>query len=422
MTGEVKDPTQPFRVTLAWTDAPGTSGFAPWVNDLDLEVTINGQLYRGNNFKGEQSQPGGTPNTKDNVEGVWLPAGTVGTFLVRIRASNVAGDGVPGNPDSTDQDFALVAYNAERRDAAVMAVESTTVAGGSDAVADPGETVTMRVHLVNRSTIAFGAARGTLTTSTQGVTLTAGSADFPGIAPGGTGESVTSFTFTVDRSVACGTRIQFVLDVPVGTSMSRVPLTISTGTATQATQFTDDVEAGESKWIHGSLVKKKKNRIDTWTITTRRVRSGSQAWFTPDMGKITDAHLDTLPLQLPADGRDLRLVFFHTFEFEPGEFDGGVLEISDGANFVDLGPNILVGGYTGFLRAFTDNPLEEREGWVNGRLGTFQQVVVDLSSYAGKTVVIRFRIGTDPNVKGLGWYIDDVTVAGQRVACAPAVD
>jgi hypothetical protein len=140
------------------------------------------------------------------------------------------------------------------------------------------------------------------------------------------------------------------------------------------------------------------------------------------MGKITDAHLDTLPLQLPADGRDLRLVFFHTFEFEPGEFDGGVLEISDGANFVDLGPNILVGGYTGFLRAFTDNPLEEREGWVNGRLGTFQQVVVDLSSYAGKTVVIRFRIGTDPNVKGLGWYIDDVTVAGQRVACAPAVD
>ena len=47
ITGEVKDSAQPFRVTLAWTDAPGFSGAAPWVNDLDLEVTINGQVYRG---------------------------------------------------------------------------------------------------------------------------------------------------------------------------------------------------------------------------------------------------------------------------------------------------------------------------------------------------------------------------------------
>jgi hypothetical protein len=51
ITGEVKDSTQPFRVTLAWTDAPGFSGAAPWVNNLDLEVTISGQVYRGNNFR-----------------------------------------------------------------------------------------------------------------------------------------------------------------------------------------------------------------------------------------------------------------------------------------------------------------------------------------------------------------------------------
>src|SRR5882762_5062053 len=58
-TGEVKDSTQPFRVTVVWTDAPGFSGVAPWVNNLDLEVTINGQIYRGNNFLGQDSQPGG---------------------------------------------------------------------------------------------------------------------------------------------------------------------------------------------------------------------------------------------------------------------------------------------------------------------------------------------------------------------------
>jgi hypothetical protein len=45
--------------------------------------------------------------------------------------------------------------------------------------------------------------------------------------------------------------------------------------------------------------------------------------------------------------------------------------------------------------------------------------VVDLSSFAGKTVTIRFRIGTDQDGKGLGWYIDDVSLRGDRVTCTP---
>jgi hypothetical protein len=43
-----------------------------------------------------------------------------------------------------------------------------------------------------------------------------------------------------------------------------------------------------------------------------------------------------------------------------------------------------------------------------------------LSSYAGKTVTIRFRIGADSSVRGLGWYIDDVTIEGERTVCAAA--
>jgi hypothetical protein len=45
------------------------------------------------------------------VESVFLPAGTAGAFTVTVRATNIAGDGVPGNADTTDQDFALVVYN-----------------------------------------------------------------------------------------------------------------------------------------------------------------------------------------------------------------------------------------------------------------------------------------------------------------------
>ena len=418
ITGEVKDTTQPFRVTLAWTDAPGFSAAAPWVNDLDLEVTINGQVYRGNNFVGQESQPGGNPDSKNNVEGVWLPAGTVGAFIVRIRAANIAGDGVPSNGDSTDQDFALVVYNGEKKDLPVASVASVTIVGGSDGFVDPGESVSMRLGVGNLSPFALTAGRATLMTVTPGVTVNTVAVDFPDIAPGQTAESTSPLTFTLAGNVACGSLISFVVDVASQGSLSRVPFTVRVGRAQSAEFFADTVEAGESQWTHASGIRKKKHRLDTWATSGKRVHSGSRAWFTPDVGtQVVDAHLDTVPIALPLDSRNLQLVFFHTFEFERGTWDGGVIEISTGGDFEDLGPKILAGRYNGTIRDLTTNPLTGRAGWVEGRLGTFQPVVVDMSSFAGKTVTIRFRIGTDQDGKGLGWYIDDVSLRGERVSC-----
>ena len=418
VTGEVKDSTQPFRVMLAWTDAPGFSGVAPWVNNLDLEVTINGQLYRGNTFAGQISQPGGDADTKNNVEAVWLPAGTVGTFVVRVRATNIAGDGVPGNGDPTDQDFVLFVYNGGQKDVPVASITSVALAGGADSFADPGETISMTVNISDLSAVAFASPHGTLTTSTTGIVVTGNAADFPSIASGQSAASLSPFTFTVAQSVACGSVINFVLDVASQGSVSRVPFTARVGKPQPTEMFSDGIESGESKWTHGSGIRKKKLRSDTWTISSKRVHSGTSAWFSPDPGdKITDSHLDTLPIQIPADARDVQLVFFHTFEFERGTFDGGVLEISTGADFEDLGSKIVKGRYNGTIYEFGSNPLAGNAAWVEGRLGTFQQVIVDLSSYAGKTVTIRFRIVTDADGKGLGWYIDDVSLRGNRISC-----
>ncbi|MBS1791589.1 MAG: S8 family serine peptidase [Acidobacteria bacterium] len=112
LTGSIVDTGKPFRVTLAWTDAPGPTTGAPWVNNLDLEVTVGGVTYKGNVFSGANSTSGGTADGKNNVESVFLPAGTSGNYTVTVKATNIAGDGVPGNSDTTDQDFALVIYNA----------------------------------------------------------------------------------------------------------------------------------------------------------------------------------------------------------------------------------------------------------------------------------------------------------------------
>ncbi|MEW6206913.1 MAG: S8 family serine peptidase [Acidobacteriota bacterium] len=111
LTGTVADTTKPLRVTLCWTDAPGTPLGSAVVNNLDLEVTIGGVTYKGNNFTGELSTQVGDPDLLNNVESVWLSAGTSGDFTVRVVGANIAGDGVPENSDTTDQDFALVVYN-----------------------------------------------------------------------------------------------------------------------------------------------------------------------------------------------------------------------------------------------------------------------------------------------------------------------
>ncbi len=113
--GDVGDPERPFRVALVWTDAPALPVAAPQVNDLDLEVRVGDTLYRGNAYSGFVSTPNpeGPADTLNTCETVTIPPGTRGHFVVTVRAATVAGDGVPGDADVTDQDFALVVYNVD---------------------------------------------------------------------------------------------------------------------------------------------------------------------------------------------------------------------------------------------------------------------------------------------------------------------
>ncbi len=111
--GRVTSSSKPVRITLCWTDAPGIPAANPVVNDLDLQLTMNGTTYLGNQFASATSVVGGTPDRLNNVESVWLPEGQTGEFEIRVVAANITGDGVPNNSDTTDQDFALVAYNSQ---------------------------------------------------------------------------------------------------------------------------------------------------------------------------------------------------------------------------------------------------------------------------------------------------------------------
>lgn len=111
ITGQISDPSKPFRVTIAWTDAPGSTTGNAYKNNLDLTVSIGGQTFKGNVFSGQYSAVGGNADLADNAESVFLPAGLSGPVVITVTAANINSDGVPNNATSTDQDFALVAYN-----------------------------------------------------------------------------------------------------------------------------------------------------------------------------------------------------------------------------------------------------------------------------------------------------------------------
>jgi hypothetical protein len=115
-SGQIASNGLPFRVTLAWTDAPGMPFTSPeLVNDLDLEVTVGGVTYKGNVFSEDHSIAGGVNDSINNMESVFLPAGGSVTggapYQVVVHAKNIAGDGVPNVGGDLDQDFALVVYN-----------------------------------------------------------------------------------------------------------------------------------------------------------------------------------------------------------------------------------------------------------------------------------------------------------------------
>jgi hypothetical protein len=111
------DTAQPLRMTVVWSDAPGAGSggtTAAWVNDLDLTVleASSTTTFRGNVFGNGFSTSGGTADARDNAESVFVK-NPIGPYEITVTAANIAGDGIPLNADTTDQDFALVCSNCE---------------------------------------------------------------------------------------------------------------------------------------------------------------------------------------------------------------------------------------------------------------------------------------------------------------------
>lgn len=88
-TFDVTSSAERLRVTLAWTDEPGSVGAGKkLINDLHLLVTSpGGSVYRGNVMSGGLSVTGGSADTLNNLENVIVANPSVGTWTVTVDPS-----------------------------------------------------------------------------------------------------------------------------------------------------------------------------------------------------------------------------------------------------------------------------------------------------------------------------------------------
>jgi Subtilase family/Viral BACON domain len=316
-TGTVADTTKPFRVTLVWTDAPGPTTGAPWVNNLDLEVTVGGVTFKGNVFSGANSISGGTADAKNNAESVFLPAGTSGNFTVTVRATNIAGDGVPGNGDTTDQDFALVVYNGNAGTPTQPTIgvnppslSFSATAGGSNpagqslAISNTGAGTLNWTASANQTWLSVSPASGTApSTTTVSVNITGLAAGtYNGaITISATGATNTPVTVPVTLTVSSGGGSQQLLLNP-GFESGNVNWTATAGVITNSAS--QAAHGGTWKaWLDGYGTTHTDTLLQTVTIPSTATSATLTFWLHIDSAETTTVTaFDTMRVQIRNTG------------------------------------------------------------------------------------------------------------------------
>jgi len=415
----VADNTKPVRVTLAWTDAPGSTTGAAYNNNLDLTVTVGGNTYKGNVFSGPNSVTGGSADVKNNVESVFLPAGVTGPLTVTVTAANITSDGVPNEAPAMDQDFALVVYNGNETNTPVILGAGYVLTNEScptvNGVLDPGESVTVNFSLQNSGSANAATVIATLQ-PTGGVLSPSGPQNYGAIATNG---GAVTMPFSFIANAGCGSNVVATLALSDGSNnLGSVVFTLPVGLpVTNWSQNFDGVTApalpvGWSTTGGGAQ--------SAWITTATQSDSAPNAAYSTDAGGIGTNVLVSATVTLPAGPS--QLTFRHRYDLEDG-YDGGVLEIKIGAGqFLDIltnGGSFVSGGYNAVLDDGFSNPLANRAAW-SGANGAFTTVLVRLpASAAGQNVQFRWRCATDESVSAGGWWVDSVAVLGAACCEGP---
>jgi hypothetical protein len=320
-------------------------------------------------------------------------------------------------PVTASDDLAPVTESfAIQPNLALTAVKIDDKAEGcdDDGILDGGETGNVTVTVANTSPGPVAGTTVVLSTATPGVTFPDGaSVAVPAIPAFGTA--------TVTLHIAAAATITGVqllaLNVAVNNATACVP---SLSQEVDATINADEVR-------DSSTIETAEETAPPWkvagagaaTIWARSALSATEhVLYGQDKGAQTDTQLVSPPLVVGSG--ELHLDFDQIYSFETDGvvfFDGGVIELSSdgGATWQDISTLANPGYTAAALESTSGNPLGGRAafGGANAAFPAFEHVSLNLgATLAGKTVLVRFRIGTDDAVNDLGWIIDNFAVTG----------
>ncbi|MBU6414287.1 MAG: S8 family serine peptidase [Planctomycetes bacterium] len=133
---EVPQGAPNLAVTMVYRDPPGTtSATIHRINDVSVKVTApDGQFYWGNSglSAGSVTSQGGTANTRDTVENVFLTAPRSGRWTVQVFADVVAADGDARTVGVNDVTFALAVSGGARTPVRVLSLDAARSAACGD--------------------------------------------------------------------------------------------------------------------------------------------------------------------------------------------------------------------------------------------------------------------------------------------------
>ena len=172
-------------------------------------------------------------------------------------------------------------------------------------------------------------------------------------------------------------------------------------------QFFDDFEHSDFNWNYDDL----KGKGNIFSIVNTYAFSGKNSMgavypLTTGVGDVSTFFLKSVRVV----GKQPILRFYHYYNTEPGA-DGGFVQIStnNGVSWDTINRNLFFKNPNrGKINPRTFLIGDLQAFWGNNK--TFNPTCVDLSSYLGKDIKLRFRFGNDSLVSALGWFIDDVAV------------
>ncbi|WP_338023584.1 myxosortase-dependent M36 family metallopeptidase [Archangium primigenium] len=292
-----------------------------------------------------------------------------------------------------------------------------------DGILDNGETGRLRIVVRNSGSQPATRASATVFSGSKGVTVgNGGTVAIPTIPVGGTAEAFIPVSL---NGASTAQRLDF--SVAARDEQQAIPGDRTASLATRgnynespASSAKETVDAQTPPWTF-------ENDPTLSASNFRVVRPAADLngyFFGPNEGAPTDLRLITPALNVGTAA--FTVTFRHAYDFEqdttvtPADYyDGAVIELTqdDGQTWVDIGTSLYKGALYNDDASYPSNrnPLKGRQAIVGQSAGFPALTTATLNlgtTYAGKTVRIRFRIGTDNGAAANGWLLDDLDFGG----------